>query len=575
MASSGIPFNRGTGRNMAGSLSGQQDKLDWEAILRRLIELEQRPVTDGDAIDGITVSDDNGTSLEDIVEVHFLDSIVTSGGTGIANVESDNEEVVSDFTHYLLVPLAANSNQADEEYLRISAVEVDMSGFSDARISAVVVNRTDDVRLVAEYHNGTSWVALGPDFDVTGDTDSFQETPAHVSSWVTIPTGAKSTPRSVRVKPLLAADDTSLEGLGGAGSFDYQNVTLILRGTIAALQGEQGPQGEQGEPGSTGATGPAGPIGPQGEPGLEGPQGEVGPAGPTGATGATGPAGPTGPTGPTGATGATGPQGPAGPAGPTGSTGPAGAAGTLWYFGAGAPSSGTGANNDVYINTSNGDLYKKISGTWTYQTNIKGPTGATGATGPQGDPGATGATGATGPAGPGVPTGGTTGQVLKKNSNTNFDTVWATDLTGGSSNIDNGTIDTQASRWSSSAGKWQGHPYLTFDNQRISFIDASQTTHMEIYFENDTVNANFGIHNGAPGYLVGILTNEGILFAGKDGGHLGEFRFDPATGDGSVTGTFKAGGGLIASDNSPGLTTTILPTFNTMEFVDGLLVSTT
>lgn len=66
---------------------------------------------------------------------------------------------------------------------------------------------------------------------------------------------------------------------------------------------------------------------------------------------------------------------------------------------------------------------------------IQGPAGATGATGPAG---ATGPTGATGPAGPtgatgpagadgvGVPTGGTTGQALIKNSDTNYDTTWGT-----------------------------------------------------------------------------------------------------------------------------------------------------
>jgi hypothetical protein len=46
-----------------------------------------------------------------------------------------------------------------------------------------------------------------------------------------------------------------------------------------------------------------------------------------------------------------------------------------------------------------------------------------GPTGPAGPPGATGATG---PAGPGVATGGTTGQVLTKNTATNFDTGWTT-----------------------------------------------------------------------------------------------------------------------------------------------------
>jgi hypothetical protein len=44
--------------------------------------------------------------------------------------------------------------------------------------------------------------------------------------------------------------------------------------------------------------------------------------------------------------------------------------------------------------------------------------GPTGATGPQGPTGATGATGA------GVAAGGTTGQVLKKKSNTDYDTEW-------------------------------------------------------------------------------------------------------------------------------------------------------
>lgn len=53
-----------------------------------------------------------------------------------------------------------------------------------------------------------------------------------------------------------------------------------------------------------------------------------------------------------------------------------------------------------------------------------GETGATGAQGPQGIPGTNGAPGATGPAGPGVAAGGTTGQVLAKASNTDYDTQW-------------------------------------------------------------------------------------------------------------------------------------------------------
>jgi len=56
-------------------------------------------------------------------------------------------------------------------------------------------------------------------------------------------------------------------------------------------------------------------------------------------------------------------------------------------------------------------------------TSLTGPKGDTGDTGSKGDTGNTGPAGATGP---GVPTGGTTGQILAKNSNTDFDTGWIT-----------------------------------------------------------------------------------------------------------------------------------------------------
>jgi microcystin-dependent protein len=96
--------------------------------------------------------------------------------------------------------------------------------------------------------------------------------------------------------------------------------------------------------------------------------------------------------------GQVGAAGPPGPTGPTGSVGPAGATG---------PAGPTGAASTV-----------------------PGPTGPTGATGPQGPQGPTGTTGAQGPAGQGVPTGGTAGQVLTKNTGTNYDTGWTTPAGG-------------------------------------------------------------------------------------------------------------------------------------------------
>lgn len=69
------------------------------------------------------------------------------------------------------------------------------------------------------------------------------------------------------------------------------------------------------------------------------------------------------------------------------------------------------------------------------ETGPQGPQGIQGEQGIQGiqgERGETGATGAQGAPGVGVPTGGTTGQVLKKVSNTDYDTEWADESGGGS-----------------------------------------------------------------------------------------------------------------------------------------------
>lgn len=79
----------------------------------------------------------------------------------------------------------------------------------------------------------------------------------------------------------------------------------------------------------------------------------------------------------------------------------------------------------------------------------QGATGATGATGPQGETGPAGPTGPQGPQGEkgddgvGIPTGGTTGQVLKKKSGTNYDTEWGDDSAGHTILNSSGTAMTQ------------------------------------------------------------------------------------------------------------------------------------
>ncbi len=57
-----------------------------------------------------------------------------------------------------------------------------------------------------------------------------------------------------------------------------------------------------------------------------------------------------------------------------------GASGSVWRNGAGAPSNSLGVNGDYYLNDTNGDVYKRIGGIYSLQTNIKGADGSSGST---------------------------------------------------------------------------------------------------------------------------------------------------------------------------------------------------
>jgi hypothetical protein len=102
-----------------------------------------------------------------------------------------------------------------------------------------------------------------------------------------------------------------------------------------------------------------------------------------------------GPTGETGAAGATG---------DAGATGSAGADGKTVRNGTGAPSGALGVDGDFYIDTDADAIYgPKTAGAWGSATSLVGPAGT---------------------AGQGVPIGGTIGQILAKNSGTDYDTEW-------------------------------------------------------------------------------------------------------------------------------------------------------
>lgn len=85
---------------------------------------------------------------------------------------------------------------------------------------------------------------------------------------------------------------------------------------------------------------------------------------------------------------ATGPVMPIPSGSGSGSPGAPGAPGSVWRTGSGAPSNSLGLNGDLYLDIVTGNVYQKISGTYSLSCNISGPAGAVGQ---QGAPGSNGA----------------------------------------------------------------------------------------------------------------------------------------------------------------------------------------
>lgn len=85
------------------------------------------------------------------------------------------------------------------------------------------------------------------------------------------------------------------------------------------------------------------------------------------------------------------------------------ARGGQWFRGSGAPDNAAHEDGNYYLDELTGDLYQKVAGAWVFVINLRGADGTDGV---------------------GVPSGGLTGQVLVKKTNTNFDTEWVTQATG-------------------------------------------------------------------------------------------------------------------------------------------------
>lgn len=73
--------------------------------------------------------------------------------------------------------------------------------------------------------------------------------------------------------------------------------------------------------------------------------------------------------------------------------------GLEFLSGEGEPSAELGSGGDWYLNTANGDLYRKDNGIWALQMNLVGPQGPKGDQGEQGPKGDKGDQGEQGPPG--------------------------------------------------------------------------------------------------------------------------------------------------------------------------------
>lgn len=101
--------------------------------------------------------------------------------------------------------------------------------------------------------------------------------------------------------------------------------------------------------------------------------------------------------------------------------------------------------------------------------------------GEDGAPGAPGADGEDGAPGVGVPAGGTTGQVLKKQSNTDYDTVWADDETGsgGSAPVQVTGKTLTSAGWTLNGGLYE---------QSISDANITATSIVEVIPDNASID---------------------------------------------------------------------------------------
>ncbi|MFD0792761.1 hypothetical protein ACFQZX_03990 [Mucilaginibacter litoreus] len=185
--------------------------------------------------------------------------------------------------------------------------------------------------------------------------------------------------------------------------------------------------------------------------------------------------------------------GPQGPKGDKGDTGAHGTAGSTILNGTVNPSNlSTGTNGDFYLNTSTQILFgPKTNGDWGDGISVIGIPGEQGPPGEPGPAGLDGSPGLDGSSGPGVAAGGTTGQILTKLSDADYDTEWVDKPTGGGA-IADGLVSGGAASVTSNVLTIQ--PAIW----RLSGIEHNTTIAQDFTLTAaDTVNSRYDIIYGA------------------------------------------------------------------------------
>jgi hypothetical protein len=203
-------------------------------------------------------------------------------------------------------------------------------------------------------------------------------------------------------------------------------------------------------------------------------------------------------------------------------------------------------------------LYHSNSGNISHTTNIDYVSLEQSFQGPQGPRGPTGATGSTGATGPGVATGGTVGQVLIKNSSTDYDTSWSNSLINAYSVANSAFIQANTGVTIAQSGFTQANTALNLAQTKVtSFYQNTSPTsantkdtwiHLDtgVKYENvgNTSSSIWiecgptGVVNGVPGIVSGtsVLSSNGVYSTGTyTGSYTDGIVLDYVNGNGRIS----------------------------------------